>query len=333
MGSRAARCSPGHQPELSGRTLARKDRAALTGGSHSRPGPGGYQPRQVPGLRRAGRCRPALLAAHLEVRRLRFPRLAVPVVAIAAMVTAGCSSGGGLTAGQAHHDSAPARPGTSAAPPTGSQLGEFLKHLKLPAGWSHANGAGGGEVDSGGTARPGPGPSQVICSRLDSSAYASTFIGWWAESYASQVVTYPPEAQNLPEVTLTLGVFRPGYAARTMALVSSLAGRCRSFVDHYPPHDPDTVSATAVPHLGDQNLYLTSVERTKDGNITDQVLLTRVGNDIAGVDSNDAGGGAVRPATVKGFAGWLAGLLPKLPTGSSTGGQNQGAPPSVAPPG
>ena len=263
-----------------------------------------------------------------------------PVMVIAALVVtaaAGCSSGGGMPAGQlGHGGSTSPRPGASrAAPPTGTQLGQFLAHLTLPAGWSHATGTGGGATNSGGIVNQGPGPaaSQKICSVLDSSAYASTFVEWWAESYASQIVTYPRQAQSLPEVSLSLGVFQPGYAAKTMSLVSALAGHCRSFVDKYPPHDRDTVSAAVVSHLGDQSLYLTSTEHTKDGNITDQVLLVRVGSDVVGVDSNDAGGGAVRPATVEGFAGWLAGLLPKLPTGSSgAGSQTPGAPPSVAPP-
>jgi hypothetical protein len=271
---------------------------------------------------------------------LRISRLAVPVTVIAAMVTAataGCSSGGGGPAGQPSHGAtSPAPGGSTAAPPTGSQLGQFLKHTQLPAGWSHANGAGGGETDSGGTAVPGSGPqpAQNNCSTLDSSAQASTFIQWWAESTASLIVTYPRQPQNLPEVTLSLGVFRRGDAAKTMARVSAQAGRCRAFRDKYPPHDRDTVATSTVRHLGDQNVYLTSIDYSKDGKITDQLLLVRSGNDIAGVDTNDAGGGAVRAATVQGFAGWLLGLLPALPTGSSTpGSHSPGAPPTVPAPG
>ena len=253
-----------------------------------------------------------------------------------AAAAAGCSSGGGGTAGQASHGATSPRPGGSTAPPTGTQLGQFLKHTRLPAGWSHANGAGGGETDSGGTADPGSGPqpAQNNCSTLDTSAQASTIIEWWAESNASLIVTYPRQPQNLPEVTLSLGVFQPGDAAKTMARLSALASRCRSFRDRYAPHDRATVATGTVRHLGDQNVYLTSIDHSKDGKITDQLLLVRSGNDIAGVDTNDAGGGAVRAATVQGFGGWLLGLLPELPTGSSTpGSQSPGAPPSVPPPG
>jgi hypothetical protein len=275
------------------------------------------------------------------VRRLRFPRTAVPVAVIAALVTAaaaGCSSGGGTAGHPGDGGSTPGGPGasTAAAPPTGVQLGQFLKHLQLPAGWIHARGTGGGETDSGGTVDPGTGPqrSQDNCSTLDSSAQASTFIRWWSESNASMIVTYPRDPQSLPEVTLSLGVFQPGDAAKAMAKLSALAADCRSFLDKYAPHDRTTVSASVVSHLGDQNVYLTSIDYSKDGKITDQVLLARSGNAMAGVDTNDAGGGAVRAATVQGFAGWLLGLLPRLPSGSSfvAGSQNPGAPPSVAPP-
>lgn len=265
--------------------------------------------------------------------------MAVPATVIAALATAaaaGCSSGGGVPAGPPSHGAAASpRPGGSPAAPTGTQLGQFLKHTQLPAGWSHANGAGGGETSSGGTVNPGSGPqpTQNSCSTLDTSAQASTFIEWWAESNASLIVSYPREPQNLPEVTLSVGVFRPGDAAKTIARLSAQASRCRSFRDKYPPHDRDTVATSTVGHLGDQNLYLASVDYSKDGKITDQVLLVRSGNEVAGVDTNDAGGGAVRAATVRGFAGWLLGLLPKLPTGSSTpGSQSPGTPPSVPPP-
>lgn len=252
---------------------------------------------------------------------MRFPRMAVPVMTIAVTATAaGCSSGGGLAAHPVHGGSTSPRPVPSTAPPTGTQLGQLLTHTKLPAGWRRASGAGGGATNSGGLAEPGPGPSQDNCSAVDDIAAAGTFIAWWSESNAALTVEYPHEAQSLPMADLALGVFPPGYAAKTMSLVSALASRCRSFVDKLPPHNRVTTSTTVVPHLGDQNLYLTSTAHTKYGNITDQVILARVGNDIVGVNSNDAGGAAVRPATMKGFAAWLAQLLPKLPAGSQSPG-------------
>lgn len=249
---------------------------------------------------------------HPAISAGRPARMAGAVVAAAsalALVAAGCG-GGTNVPGKGKPDAAAGRSPSAAQIPTGTQLGHLLVDARLPAGWSQVTGVAHDEQDSGPLPEPveGPQPRQYVCPAVNGYAQAATFTDWWGRSYASLVVQYPSE-QGPPEVTLTLAAYDPGYAARTMALTAELAGHCESFKDTYVNGYRVTATTTAVAHLGSQNLYLVSVEHTPYGNVTGQVLLVRVGNEIAGVDTNDAGGGSVRPATVQGFAAWLTGLL------------------------
>jgi hypothetical protein len=232
------------------------------------------------------------------------------MVALAGSVAgsvAGCSSGGSPAA----HPSSHAPGAATAALPTGTRLGQILGGASLPAGWSHANGAGGGQGNSGSMYEIGAGPTSYenSCTTVNSVVTALDFVGWWASSYATMVLTYPSNAVNLPQVTLTVGAYKPGYAARTMAFAAGLIGRCHSFRDKNLNNDPVTTSVQAIPRLGQQNLLLTSVEGTSNGPVTAHMVLVREGNDIVGADSNNAVGGDVRPATLQGFAAWLLQLL------------------------
>jgi hypothetical protein len=207
-----------------------------------------------------------------------------------------------------------ARPAASTAQlPVGAQLGHILMGAHLPAGWGPIHAVQHPEIDSGSLLLPvdGPRPGQYICSAMGSSAGAGDFIYWWARSYASVGLQYRSDAGGLSPavVNLTIGAFDPGYAARTIALTAKLAGRCRAFKDRYLNRDPVATRTAVVPLLGDQNLYVVSVEREPGVKVTDQVLLARLGNDVVGVDANDAGGGGVRSVTVKGFAAWLISVL------------------------
>jgi hypothetical protein len=248
-----------------------------------------------------------------QVRRSRGATpLIVMVIGIA--MAAGCGSGGGPAAHPSSSATTSASPhpgGSLSVIPTGPQLARVLGDARPPSGWSHAQGKGGGQANSGPVNKPpyGPGRSEYICSALDSAVQAYTLISWWSSSQASMILTYPSEPANLPQVDLDIGAYQPGYAAKTITGLSTLIGRCRSFHDKFGSGALTTTSMRTIPRLGDQNVFLTSVENSSGGKITAQVLLARVGNYIAGVDTNTADDGNVRPATVQGFAGWLIQLL------------------------
>jgi hypothetical protein len=237
-------------------------------------------------------------------------------MAVGIVMAAGCSSnGGGLAVHPSSHPTTPASPHPSAsstAIPTGTQLGKMLAGAHLPAGWTHAQGAGSGIEDSGSAnmAGTGPEPAEYACKYLDSSLQAAYIINWWSSSYASLLLIYPSESANLPQVTVTVGAYAPGDAAKNMARAGALMARCRSFRDPGIDNDRDTTSVKTIPHLGDRNLFLTSREYTSNaGTLTAQLLLIQDGSYILGVDTNTAAGGNVRPATVQGFGGWLVQLL------------------------
>jgi hypothetical protein len=254
------------------------------------PVPGGHHPRRVPGLGQA-------IAALM-------------IVLVGAV--AGCSSGGIPVARPSSHDTGSAKPGASAAAmPTGTQLGQAIGSVRLPTGWTHAQGTGGGQVNSGSMITPPNGvpPSQDSCSVLDSNVSSMAVLAWWSSSYDSMVLTYPSIPANLPQLNVSAGLYKPGYAAKTMAFLTTLIGHCHSFGDKFLSNDPVTVSVTTVPHLGQQNLFLTSVEHTSAGVITARMILVEDGNVIVGSDTNTATDGDVRPATLQGFAYWMLQVL------------------------
>jgi len=239
--------------------------------------------------------------------------MAAPVIvmAVATIMTAGCSSGGGLAEHPSSHSTASSQPqpttSKAAAIPNGPQLGKMLAAAHLPKGWEIAPGG-----DSIGTsssmlmAGDGPTPAEYTCKYLDSGASAGYPISWWSSSDASAVLEYPTTAANLPQVTLNVGAYAPGNAAKTMAKLAALQARCRSFRDPSVDNFPTTTSVKTIPHLGDQNLFLTSRERTNNaGTLVGQMFLVRDGNYIVAVDTNTGLDGDVRPATVQGFGAWL----------------------------
>jgi hypothetical protein len=251
----------------------------------------------------------------VEVRRSRLATTAI-VTAAGILTAAGCSSGGGIDAGG--HPSSPAT--ASATPhasspagavPTGVQLGKILSAAHLPAGWKLAPGAdsssNSGPLNT--TTQQGPQPAEYACRFLSSGVQAEYIVSWWQESDATMLLEYPSKATTLPQVTLTVAAYAPGDAAKNMAKAAALMAHCRSFRDPSLDHDRDQTSVKNVPHLGDQNLFLTSSEQTSAGTVTGQLLLARVGNYIVGVATNTGDAGDVRPATVQGFGGWLAQLL------------------------
>lgn len=244
------------------------------------------------------------------MRRSRIAALVLAVLFAGMAATAGCSSNGSP---DGHTTSRPATPPGSpaAALPLGTQLGQLLKGAHYPAGWKPATAVAHNEIDSGSTLSPGFGPPRkgYVCPAVDSAASALNFTTWWGRSYASIVLQYPGQALSTPQVNLTLGAYSPGNAAKTIAQVAALASRCRSFRDQYMSHSRATASTRVIPHLGDQNLFLTSVNDTPNGKLTGQVLLVRSGSYLVGVETTTGTDGHVRPATVQGFAGWLLQLL------------------------
>jgi hypothetical protein len=235
-------------------------------------------------------------------------------MAFGIVLAAGCSSGGGLAVRPSGHASTSVTPHPSSpatAIPTGTELGKLLGGAALPAGWKHAQGMGNGMQNSGpvnGTAT-GPPPAEYTCKYLDSSVQAGYILSWYSASNASMILTYPSEPANLPEVNLTVAAYPPGGAAKNMAKAAALMAHCRSFRDPGEDHDRDKTSVKTIPHLGNQNLFLTSKEYTGNaGTLTGQLLLIQDGNYILGVSN---GISAVRPATVQGFGGWLVQLLEK----------------------
>jgi hypothetical protein len=261
-----------------------QDNPALPSSQHDRPGSGGHRPRRVPGL------------CHLTG--------AVMAVAVAVTLAA-CSSGSGPGAHSGGHASG--SPSPAAAMPTGARLGQLLAGVKLPANWSFAQGSGNGQFNSGTmiVSPSGPAPSQDSCTTVNSSVTSMGIIQWWASSYDSLALTYPNSTENEYQLNVTAGLYKPGYAAKTMSFVSALIGRCRSFKDKNLHDAPVTTSVATVPHLGQQNLFLTSQESTSNGPITTRVILVQVGNDIVGADSDNALDGNVPPATLQGFADWM----------------------------
>lgn len=248
-------------------------------------------------------------------RAARRAVAAVGVLTVVALAVTGCGGAAPSQAGSGHAGSAratsTARPGAPAAHiPTGAQLGHLLLSAHPPAGWRPDNAAAHNEQNTGPFLQPanGPQPGQYKCTAVGSGTLAMDFMAWWNKSEASITLQYPADP-GPPQVDLTLGAFEPGYAAKTIDMTAALASRCRSFKDKYMYNYRNTTSTTVLPHLGNQNLYVQSVAHTPHGKITDRILLVRVGNDLVGVDTNNAGGGNVRPATVKGFAGWLMHLL------------------------
>jgi hypothetical protein len=242
--------------------------------------------------------------------------LAAAVIAVAAgiVTAAGCSSGGGLDVHPSVHATTPATPhpgASSTAILNGVQLAQILDHAPPPSGWSSGKGLSSGESNSGSMVTPpyGPQRSNSMCSDLNSAVQAMSFIQWWSSSNAVRNLTYPSEPADLPQVDVAVGAYQPGYAAKTMAKAAALIGSCRSFHDKAVSNALITTSTRTIPSLGDQNLFLTSVENASTGKITAQVFLVRVGNYIVGVDTNTASAGQVRPATVQGFGGWLVQLL------------------------
>lgn len=253
------------------------------------------------------------------------PRTTAAAAAIiATALVSACSSGGGLTfpaAGQATSPgsqattpggqatgSATPTPAATAATPTGNQIGQWLASLPLPKGWARPGGAGNGETTSGSMITPpyGPNHRETICSAIGFGDQASQEIDWWSMSNATLQIDYPSDT-DLPDVELSVGVFKPGYAARTIGYYAGIVRRCRSFRDHYLHNDASHASMTTVPHLGDQNIFVTSSVHTGNvGTMTGRVLLVRVGNDLVACD--DGTSNNVRAATVQGFAAWLAGL-------------------------
>jgi hypothetical protein len=238
---------------------------------------------------------------------------AAVVVAFGIVMAAGCSSGGGLPVRPSSHATTSATPHRSsgaAAIPVGTQLGALLAGAHLPAGWTHAQGAGNGMANSGSlnTAGDGPPPGQYGCKYVDGSVQAGYIVNWWASSSATMILTYP-SAANTPTVNLTIAAYAPGAAAKDMAKAAALIAHCRSFRDPGLDNDRDTTSVTTIPNLGDQNLFLTSREDTSNaGTLTGQLLLIRAGDYILAVSN---GVDALRPATVRGFGGWLWQLLEK----------------------
>jgi hypothetical protein len=237
------------------------------------------------------------------------------------VMTAGCSSGGGgRTPHSAGHASTSAtqHPGSPAgAIPTGTQLGALLAGAHLPAGWKHAPGTG--SIDNSGSqamVNTGPTPAEYSCKYVDSALQAGYIVNWWSSSDATMILIYPTRAATLPQVTLTVAAYAPGRAAENMAKAAALMAHCRSFRDPGLDNDPTTTSVRTIPHLGNQNLFLTSREHTSNaGTLTGQLLLIRDGNYIAGVDTNTGEDGNVRPATVQGFGGWLVQLLRSVSPG------------------
>ncbi len=241
---------------------------------------------------------------------LRRAAATVALLSAVALAAGGC--GGGTVSAAGHgKPAATARPSASATQiPTGTQLGHLLLSARLPAGWGLVTGVPHSESDTGALLQPvvGPQRGQDACPALRSGLMALTFVDWWVRSNAFISVVYA-KGYGPPEVGLTLGAYEPGYAARIMTTVTELARRCRSFRDSYASNYPVTTHATVIVGLGDQNVSVVSVEKERYGSVTGQMILARVGNDLVGVDTNNAGGGNVRPATVRGFAAWLIRVL------------------------
>jgi hypothetical protein len=237
----------------------------------------------------------------------------VAVMTVGIVMAAGCSSGGGLAvhpSGQATTSATPRPSSSTAAVPTGNQLGKVLAGARLPAGWKQAPGpdnlATSGSLNMAGD---GPEPAEYTCKYLDSGLQAGYFISWYSSSSASIILVYPSSAARLPQVTLNIGGYAPGAAAKSMAKTAALMAHCRSFRDAGLDGDPTRTSVRTIPHLGNRNLFLTSTEHTKDGTLIGQMLLVQDGNFIVAVDTNTGLDGDVRPATVQGFGGWLVQLL------------------------
>jgi hypothetical protein len=250
----------------------------------------------------------------------RRSRLAAPaiVMAIGIVLATGCSGGGGggLALHPSGHATTPATPKPSSAVGTisnGTQLGQILSQARPPTGWSSGSGLNSGEINSGSmldNPPPGPGREQYTCSAMDTAVQAYSIIAWWSSSSATRNLAYASSQPGVsPLVTLAVGGYEPGYAVKTMDNLATLIGHCHSFHDKFGSGRLTTTSMRTIPHLGDQNLFLTSVQVESGVKVTAQVFLVRVGNYIVGVDTNTADAGNVRPATVQGFGGWLVQLL------------------------
>jgi hypothetical protein len=248
----------------------------------------------------------------------RRSRLAAPVIltAIGIVLATGCSGGGGLALHPSSHAATTTTPKSSPTTSTisdGTQLGQILGHAQPPTGWSSGSGLNSGEINSGSMLDdppPGPGRGQYTCSALDTAVQAYGIIAWWSSSSATRKLTYTSSQPGVsPLVTLAVGGYEPGYAVKTMDNLATLIGGCHSFHDKFGSGRPTTTSMRTIPHLGDQNLFLTSVQVESGVKVTAQVFLVRVGDYIVGVDTNTADAGDVRPATVQGFGGWLVQLL------------------------
>jgi hypothetical protein len=203
-----------------------------------------------------------------------------------AAATAGCA---GRSQGGGKPSPGPSAASPAAQIPTGTQLQALLPyHENQPAGWQLVSGSGNPR-NSGSTLQDPLGltPYSSNCSVVAIPPSAlSVVTNWWAVSWAyslmQQLSAGPDGPQTPHNLTLVLGGFRPGDAQKQINWYAADATRCHSYTDQGGTNW--TTTASAVPGLGDQALYIENVSSS----YTQQELLVRVGNNMAAASQDGA---------------------------------------------
>jgi hypothetical protein len=223
-------------------------------------------------------------------RRTTLAKTAVYLAAagsITACLTACGSSRPATHPGAA--DTTASNPATAAAPdPTAT--GSALKTL-LPTGADLASGVTVAGAKDSGTAftadsdLPAPALSGADCTVIPQLT-ADEATADYRAAYAEETIT----VHDTPIAQIVLAATNPGDAARQIAEVAALAERCGTFSAPNASGTSvgGTVTATPIPHLGDQALDVRVTATGPDAASYRQpeVVLVRVGDKLAVVSDN-----------------------------------------------
>lgn len=230
------------------------------------------------------------------VLRRRASAVAVVTVLTAAVTTvSGCTSGAS-SAPDSGHRSAPAashKSGGAAQPPTGDDLASLLNAV-VPPEYSVVGGSTTALTDPSDAEFPPPPADTLTCkSFISGEPGVADIMGPYAFSFATEGIS-STAGGSLLQGTLELTGFKAGDAVKGYALALAEVRKCHRFTAAPKDHVTLTVVST-VPGLGDQNFYFVekdvSLGLGPPAIITDTVMLiVRVGNALAGVDSETTDG-------------------------------------------
>jgi hypothetical protein len=254
------------------------------------------------------------------------PRRAPAVAALAVGAVVAVASGCGTPAGHAaaspsgHPTATPQASGSSGIP-TGTQLQALLPyHSGQPAGWKLSPGKGATK-NSGSTLTPAMGllPDSNNCVYIAAASGVNGLLQWWQVSFAYATlyrdVPQAGGATNFYSVEMLLAGFHPGYAARQLGWIIARAKACPTYHDTVN-QAVETTTVTVLPGLGDQAVFLDTLTKTASQSLTDQELVVRVGNNVAGLAQDTSLGPLVSTAEMRSMAKLLIKALQQHPAGS-----------------